>query len=306
MVYIPAVRAIGVDVGGSGVRAARTGPDGIDGARAAQPLDRTLDATQVTERLRAVVAELRPGADDAGVAVAFPGFRDDSGRVAFAANLPGLDGLLVEEVLEPVAGGLAVCGLPDLAAAALGEARLGAGRGVARFLCASLGTGVNAALTVGGRVVDVAYGCFGDAGHVNVEPDGPECPCGGRGCLEAIASGVAFARDGAPLGLPDGAAVVAAARGGHPEAGEIVARAGAALGRAIATWGAIAFPERVAVTGGLSAAGELLLGPAREELRRVGPPYVVGRMELVLGELGPDATLAGAGMAALYAGSVDA
>jgi glucokinase len=299
VVYIRAVRAIGVDVGGSGVRAARVGANGIDGPRAARTLDRTLGREQVAERLRDVVAELQPGADDAGVAVAFPGFRDDAGRVAFAANLPGLDGLVVEEVLAPVADGLALRGLPDLAAAAVGEARLGAGRGAERFLCVSLGTGVNAALTAGGTVVDVAYGCFGDAGHVNVEPDGPECPCGGRGCLEAVASGAAFAREGAPLGLRDGAAVVAAARAGHPEAGAIVARAGAALGRALAGWAAIAFPERVAVTGGLSAAGELLLGPAREELERVGAPYVVERMEIVMGELGADAALTGAGLTAL-------
>jgi glucokinase len=297
-----AVRAIGVDVGGSGVRAARVGPEGIDGARAAQPLERTLDRGQVTERLRNAVSELQPGPTDAGVAIAFPGFRDASGRIAFAANLPGLDGLLVDEVLGPVAGGLAVRGVPDLAAAAVGEARLGAGRGAERFLCASLGTGVNAALTVGGEVVDVAYGCFGDAGHVNVEPDGPDCACGGRGCLEAIASGVAFARDGEPLGLPDGAAVVAAAREGHADAGEIVTRAGAALGRAIASWSVISFPDRVAISGGLAAAGELLLGPAREELRRVAPPYVAGRMEIVLGELGTDAALTGAGLVALAAG----
>jgi glucokinase len=296
-----AVRAIGVDVGGSGVRAARVGPAGLDGARPERPLDRTLDAAELAERVRSAVAELEPGPGDAGVAVAFPGFRDADGRVAFAANLPGLDGVLVEELLEPVAGGLTVSGLPDLAAAALAEARLGAGRGVERFLCAALGTGVNAALTVGGRVVDVAYGCFGDAGHVIVEPDGPECGCGGRGCLEAVASGAALARDGAKLGLPDAAAVVRAARDGRQDAAAIVARAGTALGRALASWSAISFPERVAVTGGLSAAGDLLLEPARAEQRRVGAPYVVERMEVVLGELGADSTLAGAGLAALDA-----
>jgi glucokinase len=299
VVYIAPVAAIGVDVGGSGVRAARVGPAGIEGPRAERSLDRSLDAAEVEGRLRAVVAELGPRPQDAGVAVAFPGFRDVDGRVLFAANLPGLDGAVVHELVAPAAAGLAVRSLPDLAAAALAEARLGAGRGVERFLCVALGTGVNAALTVGGEVLEVAYGSFGDAGHVNVEPDGPECPCGGRGCLEAVASGVAFARDGAPLGLPDGAAVVAAAREGHPEAAAIVERAGTALGRAIASWSVIAFPQRVAVSGGLAGAGDLLLEPARRELRRVGPPYVVEPIEIVLGRLGSDATLAGAGLAAL-------
>jgi glucokinase len=294
--------AIGVDVGGSGVRAARVSVAGIVGPRASLPLDRTLERNEVAERLRAVVAELRPRPDDAGVGVAFPGFRDAGGRVAFAANLPGIDGAFLPELLEPASEGLPVEPLPDLAAAALAEARLGAGRGVERFICTALGTGVNAALTVGGEVVDVAFGCFGDAGHVNVEPDGPECPCGGRGCLEAVASGIAFERAGAPLGLSDGAAVVAAARDGHRDAAAIVSRAGTALGRAISSWSAIAFPERVAVTGGLATAGELLLGPARQELHRVGPPYVVAHVEIALGDLGTDAALVGAGLAALSAG----
>jgi glucokinase len=293
--------AIGVDVGGSGVRAARVGADGIAGERARRPLDRTLSSREVAERIRAAVAELEPSADDAGFGVAFPGLRAADGSVAFPANLPGLDGARLDELLEPVAAGRPVLPVPDLAAAAVGEAHLGAGRGTERFLCAALGTGVNAALTVEGRLVEVALGCFGDAGHVNVEPDGPECPCGGRGCLEAVASGVAFARDGAPLGLPDGAAVVRAAREGHAAAAAIVERAGRALGRAIVSWSVIAFPRRVAISGGLAAAGAALLEPARAEARRVGPPYVVDGLEVVPGELGAEATLAGAGLAALDA-----
>ncbi len=82
--------------------------------------------------------------------------------------------------------------VPDLAAAAVGEYRYGSGRGVERFLCVALGTGANAAAIVYGRVVDTAFGCLGDAGHVLVEPDGPDCACGGRGCLEAVASGWAL------------------------------------------------------------------------------------------------------------------
>ncbi len=290
---------IGVDIGAGSIRAARVSPAGLDGPRPARPVSADLSAEEVRRRLLEVVAELAPEPADGGIGVAFPGFRDAAGRVAFAANLPGLDGSDLEADLAPVAAGLPVLPVPDVAAAAVGEARLGTGRGVDRFLCAAIGTGVNAAMTVGGRVLETAYGCLGDAGHVNVEPDGPPCPCGGAGCLEAVCSGLALARDGRPLELPSAEAVVRAAGAGDPDAGALVRRAGAALGRAIATWCVLTFPDRVAVAGGVSRAGELLLEPARAELRRVGPPYAVGAVEVVLAELGAEATLTGAGLVAL-------
>jgi len=272
--------ALALDIGGSGVRAARVGPEGVRGPVERRPLDATLSQDEVVRRLRYALAALSPG-DDAGVGVSFPSFLDDRGRVGWCLNLPGLDGVDLRAALAPVAGGLVVRPVPDLAAAALAEARLGAGREVERFLCVAIGTGVNAAMTVGGRLLETAVGCLGDAGHVSVEPDsGLPCACGGVGCLEAIASGPALARAGG------GAAAYA--------------RAGRALGRAIAAWSALLWPERVAVGGGVgAAAGDRLLEPARAELRRVGASYIVGRIELVSAALGPDAALAGAGLVAL-------
>ncbi len=274
------VTALALDIGGSGVRAARVGPEGVRGPVERRPLDATLTQDEVVRRLRDTLAALSP-ADDAGVGVSFPSFLDERGRVGWCLNLPGLDGVDLRAALAPVAGGLAVRPVPDLAAAALAEARLGSGRGVERFLCVAIGTGVNAAMTVGGRLLETAVGCLGDAGHVSVEPDGgPPCACGGVGCLEAIASGPALAR-----------------AGGSDEA---LARAGRGLGRAIAAWSALLWPERVAVGGGVAAAvGERLLEPARTERRRVGASYIVGRIELVPAALGPDAALAGAGLLAL-------
>jgi len=272
--------ALALDIGGSGVRAARIGPEGLRGPVERRPLDAALPQGEVVRRLVEALAALAP-AGDAGVGVSFPSFLDDRGRVGWCLNLPGLDGVDLRSALAPAAGGLPVRPIPDLAAAALAEARLGAGRGVERFLCVALGTGVNAAMTVGGRLLETAVGCLGDAGHVSVEPDGgPPCACGGVGCLEAIASGPALTR------------------AGHtPEA---LARAGRALGRAIAAWSALLWPERVAVGGGVASVwGEALLEPARAELLRVGASYIVGRIELVPAVLGPDAALTGAGLAVL-------
>jgi glucokinase len=291
--------AIAVDIGGSGVRAARVALSGDTGPICRRPLARDMSRIELLERITSAVAETGADGHDAALAVAIPAFVGGRGLIQFCVNLPALDDVDLAALLGAVAPGGRVAVMPDVSAAAIAEALVGAGRDVHRFMCVPIGTGVNAAMTVAGRLLETVAGCLGDAGHVLVDPEGPRCGCGGTGCLEAIASGTALARDGAPLGLTGGAAVVDAARHGNAAARAIVERAGRALGRAIATWSAMLWPDRVAIAGGLSAAGDLLLEPARHELRRVGVPYLTGSVEIVPAMLGPDAALVGAGLAAL-------
>lgn len=282
--------AIGLDVGGSSVRAIADGAP-LDGI-ARLPVSRS---TTLKEFLSIVGTVLDgAGADrDSTVVIALPTFIDDSGTLAECPSIPSLTGVRLAALVanelsrrEPVL-------VPDLAAAVVGESRLGSGRGVERFLCVALGTGANAAATRNGQVVDTAFGSLGDAGHVLVEPDGPECACGGRGCLEAVASGWALAREAGVIGLADGAELSEAARAGDERALAVLDRAGTALGRAISSWSALLWPELVAVAGGVAAAGELLLAPARRELARIGAPYIVDRIRIVPAELGDNATLLG-------------
>lgn len=246
---------------------------------------------QVVERLVGLARRAAPdGADRAVVAV--PTFVDDDGVLQDCPALPALSGVrlastLAHELATPVTT------IPDLAAAAVAEHRRGSGRGVERFLCVAIGTGVNAAAVHAGRLVDTAFGCLGDAGHVQVEHPGLPCLCGGRGCLESVASGWALARDGAAAGWSDARAVTLAARSGEPRALALLDRAGRALGRAAASWAALLWPQRIAVGGGVAGAGELLLAPARRELARAGAPYIVRDIELVPAELGAAAGLWG-------------
>ncbi len=286
--------AVGVDVGGSGVRAARAGAVGAVGPTARRALAAELSREAVLGAIAETVAEAATGTHIARLAVAIPSFAGTDGAVLDIPSLPALHGVRLGERLAERTEAQQVVLVPDLAAAALGEHRLGSGRGVERFLCVALGTGANAAAVVGGVPVDTAFGCLGDAGHVKVDADGPLCPCGGRGCLEAVASGFALARDGAALGHPSAREVVAAAAAGEAAAAALVDRAGTALGRAIASWSALLWPQRVAVAGGVALAGELLLAPARRELARVGTPYIVAGLDVVPAELGDTATLAGA------------
>ena len=290
------MRVLAIDIGGGGMRGARAEQGRLVGRRADRPLDLGLSAGELGALLCSVVSDLEPTTEDAAIGVSFPGFLDDAGRVRPGIYLEGMIGMDLAAELAPVAGDRPVAVLPDLAAAALGEAHFG--KPAERLLCVGLGTGANAALVASSRVVDLAGGCLGDAGHVVVEPDGPLCPCGGHGCLEAVCSGRALARDGAALGLPDARAVASAARAGKEEARALLERAGRALGRALAGWAAMTFPDRVVVVGGLSALGELLLAPARAELSRVGQPTLVAHLPVEVGVCGPDAALLGAASAA--------
>ena len=184
--------------------------------------------------------------------------------------------------------------VPDLAAAAVGEYRYGSGRGVERFLCVALGTGANAAATSRAALSTPHSGASAMPGTYWSSRTAPECACGGRGCLEAVASGWALQQAAIAEGLPVGPALTAAALDGDERARELYVRAGVALGRAISSWSVMIWPDLVAVAGGVSAAGELLLTPARAELIRIAPPYVASRLRLVQAELGDLATLTGA------------
>lgn len=230
--------------------------------------------------------------------ISFPAFLDDAGRVVHIVNLPALEGVDLTARLHADVSARRVIPLPDLAAGTLAEARLGAGAGYRRVLCAALGTGANAGLAVGGAVKDVALGALGDAGHVQVEPDGPPCTCGGRGCLEAVCSGWALARAAEQAAWSSAEHMAAAALAGDARARALVGRAGVALGRALATWCAVFAPDVVVIAGSLAEIGPPLLEPAEREWRRVGVPYLVEGVELVRARFGGDAALVGAGLAA--------
>ena len=283
--------ALGVDIGGSALRVAAA-EDSAHVSRAA--IGRATTVEQLLTALIACVAEVAGGRSIEAMAITIPSFVLDDGTVGECPAIPALTGVdLGAAVGAALAARVEV--VPDLAAAAVGEYRYGSGRGVERFLCVALGTGANAAAIVGGRIVETAFGCLGDAGHVLVEPDGPTCACGGRGCLEAVASGWALQQAAVAHGLPVGPALTAAALDGDDRARRVYERAGTALGRAISSWSVMIWPDLVAVAGGVSAAGDLLLAPARAELTRIAPPYVASRLQIVQAQLGDRATLTGAG-----------
>lgn len=302
-------RTVAVDVGGTKVAAGLVDADGGLSAQRRRPTP-VGDGAALVEAIWALVAEL--GAPGAALGVGVAGFVDLDGVVRTSPNLPGL-------VDEPLARRLAarwpgsVRVVNDADAAAWGEFRTGAGRDAASLAMLTVGTGVGGGLVLGGRLVRGAHGAAGELGHVVVDEGGPRCPCGNHGCLEAHASGTALARKarerhragtmtaGSPLAGEDvaGEDVTAAAAAGDPDGVALLADAGFWLGVGMAGITNAFDPAVIVVGGGLAAAGDLLLEPARQACaarvlgasRRTLPP-------VVLGELGAHAGLVGAGLLA--------
>ena len=202
----------------------------------------------------------------------------------------------------------------DANCALLAEVAAGAAKGARDALLLTLGTGIGGGVLVDGEVYRGSGGSAGELGHVVVEIDGRECPCGNRGCLETVVSGtalghaaaaVAESRPDSALGKaraagrePTGALVTELAGEGDPDAVAILAEAGRKLGAGLSGLANAFNPEVIVIGGGAAAAGELLLGPARDELRRraLGPNREV---PVVPARFGNEAGMLGAAVLAL-------
>ena len=294
--------AIGVDIGGTGTKVAVVDSGGEMQHNAAFPTPRASPSSFVLNLCGAILETKRKaesqGIEIAGLGIAVAGFINAAhDRLAYNPNLawlekyPLLDAIRSEVDLPMVLE----C---DSNAAALAEYRFGTGNGSERFLCIACGTGVGGGMVVGGEILRYAWECLGDVGHVVVEPNGPKCPCGGRGCVEAIAGAEAIAGRwqrasgrAATATLRD---VITATRDGDREAREILCESGRLLGVALATLTNILSPDRIAIAGGLSEAGEIILAPMEESLRASAGTFFQERVSISKAALGSQATLVGA------------
>ncbi|MBC9732143.1 ROK family protein [Nocardioides marmotae] len=301
---------IGVDVGGTKVLAAEVDADGTvrRTARRATP-GRRVDAALVEQALTEAVAEVAGGRPVDGVGLAAAGFVDAAReRVVFAPHLPWQGDDVRRRLAER--WGTTVALDNDANCAALAESALGAAVGVEDFLLVTMGTGIGGAVVLGGRVRRGRNGMAGEFGHTQVVPDGRPCECGGAGCWEQYASGNALVRharsrlgqeptvlEGLCGGDPDalvGPMVTEAAAGGDAVALAAFASVGDWLGVGIANLVASFDPPLVVVGGGVSAAGDLLLEPARRALARslVGAPHR-SLPPVVRARFGPEAGVVG-------------
>lgn len=310
--------AIGVDIGGSKVAAGVVDDAGrvIDSERRETPGD---DVEQTESIIVEVVAALSARHDVIAVGIGAAGWiADDHATVLYAPHLAWRN----EPLRAALAGRIP---LPlvienDANSAAWAEYRFGAAQGRKVVVCVTLGTGIGGGLVIDGSVYRGAYGVACEYGHMTLVPDGRRCACGNRGCWEMYASGRALARDAKELavdspiaaaGMIDlagsvegvtGPIVTAAAAAGDAAALSICTTVGRWLGRGLASLAAIVDPSIFVIGGGVSAAGEILLRPAREEFEH----SLTGRgfrpaAAVTLAALGPEAGLIGAAdLARLY------
>ncbi|MDK1472458.1 ROK family protein [Streptomyces sp. 549] len=268
---------IALDVGGTGMKAALVGPDSELLHEARRPTGRERGPDAVTAAVLDFAADLRRvGTDRFGTApaaagVAVPGILDEAaGMVHYAANLGWRD-VPLRALLAERLGGVPVALGHDVRTGGLAEGRVGAGAGVDRFLFVPLGTGIAGAIGIDGRVEAGAHGGAGEIGHIVVRPDGPECGCGQRGCLETLASASAVGRAWAAACGDPAATAADAARAvadGDPRAAAVWQDAVDALAAGLVIGITLLDPRTLIIGGGLAEAGEILFAPLRETVAK--------------------------------------
>ena len=265
---------VGVDVGGTTVKAALFDSDGLEHGRSERPTARHLGPDAVITTTIDAIVELRAkGVPEAArlraVGLVVPGVVDaQQGIAVYATNIGWRQLPLRQIVAEAV--GLPVVLDHDVRAAGLAELELGAGRGLQEVLFVALGTGVAAAVITRGQVSEGATGRAGELGHLAVFPEGEVCACGQRGCTETYASAAALSRRySAASGIRDVRAedVISRAAAGDLVAGGIFKEAITALSRALVHYVLLMDPELIIIGGGMAASGEALIHPLAREVQ---------------------------------------
>ncbi len=304
---------IGVDVGGTKIAVGRLGANLTTQRSVVIP---TPDGGMgIIEAIAGLVSEISTDSPDAvtGIGVGLPATIDSiTGLVAHSVHT-GMDAFNASAPLEELTG-LPVYLDNDANCAMLAEHRLGAAKGMRAALLLTVGTGIGGGIVIDDRIFRGGREHGAELGHISVKADGPPCQgdCPGHGCLETMCSGTALTRDfrtfaqahpDTPLGRLhvagglDSRTGLDLAQQGDADGIEIVATAGRWLGAGIASLCNVFDPDIVIIGGGVSDAGELLLGPARGEYQaRALPP--TRRALLVLAQFGPDAGMVGAGILA--------
>jgi glucokinase len=300
---------IGVDLGGTKMQVGVLA--GVETLYESRETSRGQDQDELVELLVREVNEAREARPDAvAVGLGIPATINQERGVAIAAvNLPLLD-LPVRDVVEERVG-LPVFLDNDGNVAAYAEFLYGAARGMPTMVMLTIGTGIGGGLILGGQIFRGATGAGAELGHVVIQADGPPCQgnCPNHGCVESLASGTALGREGraAAESAPDsalgklldageevdGLAVTEAALAGDETAIGVFDLIGGRLGVACASFANIFEPEAIVVGGGVIKAGDLLLDPARKEVRaRALNP--MNKTPILEATLGNDAGMIGA------------
>lgn len=308
--------AIGVDLGATKIAAGLVSNVGAILARRKTGTGSGEGPEAVADRLAGLISDLIQQAQHedlprpTGLGVGVAGLIDHDAGVVISSPNAGWSQMPLRDLVAARVPLTPVVVDNDGNCAAIGETWVGAAAGYRHVACLTLGTGVGGGLVLDGRIYRGAHGVGAEVGHLVVAADGELCSCGGRGCLEAYASGTAVARmarsrlESKPgttstlrgirsdeLRAED---VTEAAAAGDTLAREVLAEAGRMLGCGLTSLVHLLEPELVVVSGGLAEAGDMILAPARAELRRRAFPASVQHVKVLPAKLGNDAGMVGA------------
>ncbi|QPP09987.1 ROK family protein [Streptomyces bathyalis] len=296
-----------LDIGGTKIAGALVDGGGELLVRAQRPTPPGGTGEQVMAAVGEVLVELAASplwAAARAVGIGSAGPVDAKAGTVSPVNIPGWREYPLVQGVREHAGGLPVTLVGDGVAMAAAEHWQGAARGRANALCMVVSTGVGGGLVLGGELQPGPSGNAGHIGHISVDLDGDSCPCGGRGCVERIASGPNIARRALDRGWRPGAdkdvsaaAVAASARAGDSVAIASFERAARALAAGIAATATLVEIEIAVLGGGVAKAGEVLFAPLRRSLREYATLSFVQGLEVVPAQMGTDAGLIGAAAA---------
>ncbi|MFJ9416785.1 ROK family protein [Streptomyces sp. NPDC101227] len=305
-----------LDIGGTKIAGALVDGRGRLIVRAARPTPADEDGASVMRAVAEVVQELAAGPDWARVAavgIGSAGPVDASAGTVSPVNIPGWRDFPLVAGVQALVGERPVVLVGDGVAMTAAEHWQGAARGRANALCMVVSTGVGGGLVLNGRLHPGPTGNAGHIGHISVDLDGDPCPCGGRGCVEGIASGPNIARRALANGWrpgPDGdagaAAVAASAHAGDDVALRSFERAAQALAAGIAATATLVEIDIAVIGGGVAGAGDVLFVPLRKALRDYATLSFVADLKVVPAQMGTDAGLVGAAAAAAQQSRLDA
>ena len=307
---------LAIDIGGTKLAAGIVDADGRILVRGEVPTVATEGPERVLDRIIQLAKDVlvRSGLPTEaihriGIGCAGPIDRQ-AGLILNPPNLPGWTRVPLVECIQNALGRPAVLD-NDANAAALGEFRYGAGKGVRSLVYLTVSTGIGGGIILGGKLWHGLKDGAGEIGHMTLVPDGPLCGCGNRGCLEALASGPSIARRARELlgggrasrlhEIPEftAAEVVQFAKEGDAVAGQVWEESVRYLGWGIATVITILAPERVILGGGVTEAGDFLFDPLRREVRQRVKLVAVESVPILPAALGRDVGILGAAAVAL-------
>ena len=291
---------IGIDIGGTNIAAGLVAENGTMTARRSLPFPRGkgLDAvlTVCDTLVDALCAQTNtPRTDIEAVGVAVPGSLDAEQAVVLDAHNLGFHHTPLKNALREQLA-LPVTLINDADAAVLAEHETGALRGCDAAILITIGTGIGSGLILNNRLYRGGRGNGTEAGHMVLYQGGRACTCGVDGCAETYCSATGLAKDGAAIGIPDAHALIDAAKAGDVQAQAVFDRYIDDLGSYLASLVNLLDPDRIAIGGGVSAAGAFLLEPLRRNAAQ--KCFFPTCTEIVLATAGNDAGMLGAALIA--------